>query len=400
MIEPKLFYRNFDDLLKKIEHNASGKNFLRSILDEVYKNFQETLHIGSLRLYEDKGDNFELTEAIGTQRNPVAKKISSQDEALQKVLKHGSFIYDERLMSIAPEMSKQDTYAIPAAILIRSTEQRWIAVFELTEGWVREEVTFSLNAIRSALNQRLYSDAIETELEQAALIQKSLLPNHLPEFPGYQIAGRSQATEIVGGDLYDYFEFDDELLGVCLGDASGHGIPAALLVRDIVVGLRMGLEKHMKMVYTLQKLNQVIYRSTYSSRFVSLFYCEIEKDGHMIFVNAGHPAPFLVHGKQVTDLPATGLILGALPEISLHRSYTRIEPNSVLLLYSDGLFERENSKGDLFEIDRLKEVVIENQSKDAEEILKLIFDKVYEFGNRSKWDDDSTLVVIKRLANI
>ncbi len=138
MIEPKLFYRNFDDLLKKIEQDARGKNFLRSILNEIHKNFQETLHIGSLRLYEDKGDNFELTEAIGTQRNPVAKKISSADEALQKVLKHGSFIYDERLMSIAPEMSKQDTYAIPAAILIRSTEQRWIAVFELKEGWVRE----------------------------------------------------------------------------------------------------------------------------------------------------------------------------------------------------------------------------------------------------------------------
>ncbi len=145
MIEPKLFYRNFDDLLKKIAQDARGKNFLRSILNEIHKNFQGTLHIGSLRLYEDKGDNFELTEAIGTQRNPVAKKISSADEALQKVLKHGSFIYDERLMSIAPEMSKQDTYAIPAAILIRCTEQRWIAVFELKEGWVREEVTFSLN---------------------------------------------------------------------------------------------------------------------------------------------------------------------------------------------------------------------------------------------------------------
>ena len=74
MIEPKLFYRNFDDLLKKIEQDTRGKNFLRSILNEIHKNFQETLHIGSLRLYEDKGDNFELTEVIGTQRNPVAKK--------------------------------------------------------------------------------------------------------------------------------------------------------------------------------------------------------------------------------------------------------------------------------------------------------------------------------------
>ena len=400
MFEPKKFYRNFDDLLKKIQENATGKNFLKSILKEIHDNFQDTLKIGSLRLYAERGDQFVLIETIGhTNQNSFPKRIPLESEAVQKVLKHGSFIYDQEDVSIAPEINKQDYYAISAASLIRSPEQRWIAVFELKEGWIREEVTFALNAIRSALNQRLYSDAIQTELEQAALIQKSLLPNHIPQFPGYRIAGRSQATEIVGGDLYDYFEFDDELLGVCLGDASGHGIPAALLVRDIVVGLRMGLEKHMKMVHTLQKLNQVIYRSTYSSRFVSLFYCEIEKDGHMIFVNAGHPAPFLVRGKQVTDLNATGLILGALPEISLHRSYTRIEPNSVLVLYSDGLFERENVKGELFEIKRLKKLVIENQSKDAEEILNLIFDKVFEFGNRRKWDDDSTLVVIKRLEN-
>jgi len=401
MYEPKKFYRNFDNLLKKIQENATGKNFLKSILKEVHDNFQDSLKIGSLRLYAERGDKLVLTETIGQEnKKSFPKKIPLENEAVQKVLKHGSFIYDEREISIAPEMSQQETYAIPAAILIRGTEQRWIAVFELKEGWVREEVTFSLNAIRSALNQRLYSDAIQTDLEQAALIQKSLLPNHAPKFAGYQIAGRSQATEIVGGDLYDYFEFDDELLGVCLGDASGHGIPAALLVRDIGIGLRMGLEKHMKMVHTLQKLNQVIYRSTYSSRFVSLFYCEIEKDGHMIFVNAGHPAPFLVKGKQVTDLQATGLILGALPEISLHRSYTLIEPNSVMVIYSDGLFERENSQGELFEIKRLKELVIENQTKEAEEILNLIFDRVYEFGNHRKWDDDSTLVVIKRLADI
>lgn len=398
MIEPKTFYRNFDDLLQKIRRDASGKNFLSSILNEIHKNFQDALQIGSLRLYEDRGDRFILTITIGQQRsNSIPQKIPIGDEAIQKVLEHRSYIYDDAQMSIAPEMSTQETYAVPAAILIRGPEQRWIIVFELNEGWVREEVAFSLNAIRSALNQRLFSDAIQTELEQAAQIQRSLLPRHTPKIQGYQIAARTQATEIVGGDLYDYFEFDDELFGVCIGDASGHGIPAALLVRDLVIGLRMGLEKHMKMVHTLQKLNDVIYRSTYSSRFVSLFYCEFEKDGHMIYVNAGHPSPFLVHGKKITELKATGLILGALPEITLHRSYARMEKDSVLVLYSDGLFERENQKGELFRIERLQQLALENRSRNAEDIVNIIFNEVYDYGNRSKWEDDSTLVVIKRL---
>ena len=95
------------------------------------------------------------------------------------------------------------------------------------------------------------------------------------------IAGFSKPAELVGGDLFDYFNFDNEEFGVCIGDASGHGLPAALLVRDVVTGLRMGLEKQMKMVYTFKKLNNVIYRSVYSTRFISLFYAEIQKDGNL-----------------------------------------------------------------------------------------------------------------------
>lgn len=400
MIEPKIFYRDFDNLLKKIRLKKTGKNFLCSILSEVQDNFGETLNFGNLRLYEDRGDEFRLIRKFqDNQKQGFARSLALEAEAVQQVLKHGSYIYDKDQVSIDPEVSNQDHYAIAAAIVIRSPEQRWIAVFDLKSGWIREEVIFSLNAIRTALNYRLFAEAIETDLQQAAQIQQSLLPGDFLQKPGYEIAARSQPTEIVGGDLYDFFEFDDEIFGICVGDASGHGLPAALLVRDIVIGLRMGLEKHMKMVHTLQKLNNVIYRSTYSSRFVSLFYGEVEKDGHLIFVNAGHPAPFLIKGKEVFDLKATGLILGAIPDIKLHRSYAHMQPGSVLVLYSDGIFERENQDEEAFTIDRLKQLVIKNQQKGAAEIVNLVFEETYEFGSRSKWEDDCTLVVIKRMGS-
>lgn len=398
LIEPKSFYRDFDNLLRHIQHQKSGKNFLYSILEEVQANVGERVHLGTLRLYEERGERFFLTrEFAGEQSKTATGKMALDSEAVQHVLKHGSYIYDDDSTSIAPEMHKSEQYAIPAAITIRGPEQRWIAVFELQAGWVREEVIFSLNAIRNAINYRLFSDAIETDMEQAAQIQKSLLPGEVPKRPGFEFAVRSQPTELVGGDLFDFFEFGEAIFGVCIGDASGHGLPAALLVRDVVIGMRMGLEKHMKMVYTIQKLNHVIYRSTYSSSFVSLFYCEFERDGHLIYVNAGHPAPFIVDGQETEDLEATGLILGALPEIKLHRSYARMGPGSILVLYSDGLFERENQEEELFTITRLKQVVIENQDKSANEILRIIFSTVFEFGNRTKWEDDCTLVIIKRL---
>ena len=144
------------------------------------------------------------------------------------------------------------------------------------------------------------------------------------------------------------------------------------------------LLQHLKMVHTLQKLNSVIYRSTYSSRFISLFYGELEKDGHLIYVNAGHPPPFVIKGNEVQTLEATGLILGALPEITLHRSYARIEPGSVFFLYSDGLFEREDEDEEIFDLPRLKELAIRHQGKDATDMIDAIFRDVDEFGRMGK----------------
>jgi sigma-B regulation protein RsbU (phosphoserine phosphatase) len=398
MVEPKLFYRNFDKLLREIRHKKQAKNYIFAILDEVRNNFGEQLHIGRLHLFEDRGDRFVRVHVENGEQDPNAPfELSANLEAVKLILKNGSYLFDAPDQAdIGHQFNLKPGSMTLAGILIRGLEERWIAIFELLDGWVHEEILFCFNAVRTSLNQRLFSEAIRTELEQAALIQKSLLPAESPNIEGYEIAVKYKTTEIVGGDLYDFFELDNNVFGICIGDASGHGIPAALLVRDVVIGMRIGIEKHMKMLHAFQKLNNVIYKSTYSSRFISLFYGEIEKDGNLIYVNAGHPAPFIVKGGNVRDLEATGLIIGALPEIPLHRSFARIDPGSVFVLYSDGIFERENAREELFSIERLKRLVIDNQEKNAEELVQHIYDQVFEYGNRAKWDDDVTLIVIKR----
>jgi sigma-B regulation protein RsbU (phosphoserine phosphatase) len=141
-----------------------------------------------------------------------------------------------------------------------------------------------------------------------------------------------------------------------------------------------------------------LYRSTYSSRFATLFYAEIERNGNLIYANAGHPGPLLVRGDQVQVLKANGTILGALPELAIQRSIARFELNSVLVMYSDGIFERLNRQDEQYGIPRLKKLVVRHQNKTAPEILDLIFDTVLQFGNGAKWEDDATVVVIKRMA--
>lgn len=400
MIEPKIFYRKLDELLRKIGKEKSGKKFLSTIMAEVENSFGEDLHISNGRLYKEQGETFTLIAPLDRIKPKQGHRLSAASEAVQRLLKFGSYIFDDPTIGADFGIDGQKEYAIPAAFtVVRNPDRHWLFIFELKSGWVREEIEFCLNAVRSALNFRLFSDAIKSDLQQAATIQQSLLPANPPLVRGYEMAGRSQPAELVGGDLYDYIPFDDDMFGIAVGDASGHGLPAALLVRDVVTGLRMGLEKEMKMVETLKKLNRVIHRSTYSSRFVSLFYAEVESNGNVIYANAGHPAPLLVHGEHVLELKASGIIIGALPEIALHRGYAFFEPGAVLLMYSDGIFERQGADGQQFSIARLKELAKAHQAKSAPEILEIIFNAVYEYGEGASWEDDATLVVVKRAAH-
>lgn len=168
------------------------------------------------------------------------------------------------------------------------------------------------------------------------------------------------------------------------------------MARDVIIGLRMGLENQTKMLHTLKKLNRVIFDSAYSAMFISLFYAEMETNGTLFYVNAGHPPPIFVNRNKAIELESTGLVFGALQEIDLRRSFIEFLPDSVLVLITDGILERENSLGEEFGLERLIQLVTDNLDKDAGEILKVIFKTTNEFGNNSKWKDDATVVVIKR----
>lgn len=393
MLDPKIFHRKLDSLLTKIGQEKSGKDFLFTIVEELEKTFGSDLHIGNGRIYEEKDNEYVL---ISSRENHPIEKIPADSKAVQTLLKTKTYIFDNPEFTIDNTVGKNGEYRIPAAITVRGKDQRWIFIFDLMSGWVREEIELCLNAVRTVLNYRLMSEAVKSEMEQAVQIQQSLLPLAAPEFEGLKVAGRSIPAEMVGGDLYDYFNFDNEVFGVCIGDASGHGLPAALLARDVVTGLRMGLEKHLKMVYTFKKLNSVIYRSVYSTSFVSLFYAEIEKNGNIIYVNAGHPSPLLYDGKEFKELDSTGLIFGALPEINIQRGHAFMKPGNLLVLYSDGITERKNGNENDFDVTGLKKIIKEHFDKTPEQLLDIVFDTLYVYGGGKNWDDDATLIIIRK----
>ncbi len=398
MIEPKIFYRELDSILAKIAEERSGDNYFQSILEALEAKFGSVLNILHSFVYEQRGDDFILTYSSAKKsKTNIATILPMDTDAVQKVIKHKSFIYSDPVLMEDFELENDTTFAVTAAITVYSPEKNWLLVFELSQGWQREEISLFLNAVRTAINYSLFSKMIWTELERSVQIQKSLLPKESPKIDGYDIFGYSQPAELVGGDFYDYFQFEeDNILGAAIGDASGHGLPAALLVRDVVIGLRMGLAEEMRTIHMLKKLNKVIQQSTYSTNFVSMFIGEIEASGHMFYVNAGHPPPFLVTKGKIQDLEATGITLGFLPEIQLTRSYCHLDKGSMLVLYTDGIVERMNKDEDQYEIANLKKYILDNKDKTAKEIVEGAVQKAFQFGGKKSWEDDATLVVIKR----
>lgn len=398
MIEPKDFYKKLDFLLGKINLTESGTDFLFTIVTELEKTFGAELHIGKGRIYQKNGDEYLLlSKNFEKESTDVESKLSINSEAVQSILNSRTFIFDNHESGIILTRLKNKEYAIPVAIVVHNKEQNWILVFELKTGWIREEIEFCLNAVRAVLIYRLLSESHKNEYEEAFLVQKGLIPISPPQVKGYQISGNSQPSELVGGDVFDYYRFNDDEFGICIGDASGHGMPAALMARDVIIGLRMGLENQHKMTHTLKKLNNVIYQSANAARFISLFYAEIEMNGTLFYINAGHPSPIMISGDEAIELETTGLIFGVFPEIDLRRSYIKINPGNILILYTDGIIERQNNMGEEFGVKNLINVIMKNKCKDTDGILNAIFVAADEFGNKNKWQDDSTVVVVRRL---
>jgi phosphoserine phosphatase RsbU/P len=394
--EPKLLYRRLDRLFGAWKLGRPPRELLETFLDEFFAALAEPLRLRGGALYSERRDGFELLKQVG----PIpasADFIATNAAPLALLFKHRVYIFAEPDAPHVPSRLGILPWGTSAALLVGRRPHRHAFFFTLGDGWTREELDFSLNTVRAALGSRLMEERVRGSFAEAAEIQQSLLLEEAPDFPGYQIACRSLPAEEVGGDFYDFVPFDSEMLAVSVGDASGHGLPAALLVRDVVTGLRMGIEKSMKVVPVFEKLNQVIHRSNLSSRFISVFYGELEANGNLIYVNAGHPPPLLFLRDRIVPLSTGGTVIGPLPEVRFKRGYAHFDRGATLVLMSDGIIERRNPAGEFFGEERLKAHVQRNLHLAPEPLLESVFEAVLAWGAGGPWEDDATLVVLRRL---
>jgi serine phosphatase RsbU (regulator of sigma subunit) len=240
---------------------------------------------------------------------------------------------------------------------------------------------------------------IEQELQVARLIQQTLLPKSAPELEDYQLATYYQPAREVGGDFYDFFMLGDGRLGVVVGDASGKGMPAALVMastRSVLraVAQRVGIVPGQ----VLAQANEILYFDIPPNMFVTCFYAILDPEsGSMSYANAGHDLPYLHRGGDCEELRARGMPLGLMPGMSYEQKEIVLERGESALFYSDGLVEAHDPKGEMFGFPRLRELVAKHGEERS--LGNFLLEELYSFvGEGWEQEDDITLLTLRRAA--
>jgi sigma-B regulation protein RsbU (phosphoserine phosphatase) len=388
--------RGLHALFNTLDRARPEGQLLDAFVDEAFDALKAELRLLGVLVYAERRDGFALRKVVGVESGECSESLAPSCRPLALVRRHRVYLFADPHEEGSPWLESVLPCLPCAGVAVGRWPHRHVLFFLLDGGWNREHVDFALNVLRVALGLQLLEERVRIDFRQAAEIQESLVREAPPAIPGFEIACRSIPAQEVGGDFFDFVPVGNDLVGFAIGDASGHDLAAALLVRDVVTGLRMGLEKHLRMEYVFAKLNRVIHRSTSASRFVSVFYGELESSGNLSYVNAGHHPPLLFHHERITELWTGGTIIGPLADVTFRRGLARFDPGAVLVLFTDGLVERRATSQEPYGVERLRAVVQANQGVPASELLERAVASAYAFGGGRPWEDDATMMVVRR----
>jgi sigma-B regulation protein RsbU (phosphoserine phosphatase) len=391
--------KQIEQATQEIESAADVGSSALALAESILARFRDQLGLTGGRVYRRDEDEFELVATFGDAR-PVPRpfRVPADYEPIQRLEQRGVVFMDEGDPAVDPRLEQELGTRGFAAIQV---DEDTILAFDVAEAVQPEEVRYSLGILRHSITERLRQERLHGILHEARRIQASITPRRSPEFPGYDIFGRTEPMEIVGGDYFDFIPVADKILGLAIADVSGHGLPAALQVRDIYMGLRMGLSRDYKIVRTVERMNAIIHESTLTNRFVSMFYGELEADGLLIYVNAGHPSPlhFRNDGQEV-ELEEGGPVLGPLRDATYERGFVRLRPGEMIVLYTDGIDEARRplpgGKWEEYGVERLRAVLRPHRERSAKEMVNAVCADIRAFRGTRPPRDDRTVVVVKR----
>ena len=240
---------------------------------------------------------------------------------------------------------------------------------------------------------------LEYELKIAAFVQQSFLPGDIPQAPGHDIGAYLHASGQVGGDFYDCIGLPQDRVALAVGDASGKGIPGAILMAETQGILRAEAAACATPVELMETLNRALLHDKSQDRFVTLFYGVLTAaTGEFKFVNAGHPRALLLNGGTEAPLLSTGPPLRLFAEAAWEEQTVTLAAGARLVIYSDGVTEAQNEADRFFDLDGIRKVMAEHRDSTAPELARRICRAAEQFerGNPDP-GDDKTVVVVRSL---
>jgi serine phosphatase RsbU (regulator of sigma subunit)/putative methionine-R-sulfoxide reductase with GAF domain len=303
----------------------------------------------------------------------------------------------EHLLIGFPLMIKSDFYGVllveETADAIRFRQKR----VEILNG-IAQQVALSIQ--NEHLQQEMVSrERLEHEVELARQIQKTFLPDHLPEFPNWDLAAVWRTARQVGGDFYDVFELAGGRLGLFIADVSDKGIPAALFMAMTRTLVRAVVEDTLSPAEALRRVNELIIPDNQQSMFVTAVYGVLSREsGEFVYTNAGHNPPIWWCGRtgKLEILRRTGVALGVMEKAVMEERTIRLDAGDILLFYTDGLTEAFSPDGDIYGQERLYELVRSTKETALHGFLDGIEKSVDEFMGTAPAADDLTMLALKR----
>ncbi len=392
------FYKLFKKINKLLDQEQSGSSTteeLSNVLRGIITSLKNDLGLYSARIYKKDEGGFILIDSIGDE-TPTTQGlcIIKNYKPVKECLKRGIFYARED----DPEIDRnvEQTLRSPNFACVEVGDGEYILAFSTHKGFNPDNIIFSLSIIRHLINQKITKKKFESLLEEAKNIQNSILPDEQPLFGDFDIAGKTVPAETIGGDYFDFIPITDKILGLAIADASGHGLSAALQVRDIYMGLRMGMSRDFKIVRTVERINYIVHQASLTNRFVALFYGELELSGNFIYVNAGHIPPVLItKDNEIHHLSVGGPVIGPISHASYERDFHKLRSGDMIIMFTDGIIETRNDENQEFSLERLLEIVISNKYLSANQIVETVFKENDDFSSNPP--DDRTLVVIKHI---
>jgi serine phosphatase RsbU (regulator of sigma subunit) len=271
---------------------------------------------------------------------------------------------------------------------------------ELTEAFAANSVDVEQYEVGEMLVQEIRErELLEQELEVARSIQQASLPEEVPKLEGWQITPYYQPAREVGGDFYDFHFLSEGRLGVVVGDATGKGVPAALVMSTTCGMLQLAARAlgSPSPGEVLEQVNETLLARIPQNMFVTCFYAILDpKRGHLVYANAGHDLPYLHRGRgEAEELRARGTPLGLLPGMGYEEKEIELDVGEGVFFYSDGLVAAHDSQGEMFGFPRLRELIAEHGEEQA--LGEVLLEELYTFVEEGwEQEDDITLLMLRR----